>query len=227
MVKVKEVVKEIDEFEKMLREFAREYLLHVSQQSKTKTSDESIVEELADLLYSDRPQGQLIRKYSSLRPIIEKYSQCFISTRTFKDNSTYPHETYKFVIQNRSIMDFKRLYDDLEWIKGSLERYDPETELDEHGNVLTEKEVSSEPEVVPPSDVKTMTNVYVRGNLIQGDVNLSVSHIYQTLERIIDEQIDDPQKKEATKGLLKKVYEEIKGVGTDIISKTLGEILRG
>lgn len=72
-----------------------------------------------------------------------------------------------------------------------------------------------------------MTNVYVKENLIQGDVNLTVSHIYHTLEQIIDEKIEQPEKKQKLKDYLKKIYEEIKDVGTDAISKTLGGVLKG
>ena len=218
-MKVREILEELDEFEKMLGEYKKNYF------RMPESNGGFSLEKRAHVSLQEKLRVQLLRKYSFLRPIIEEYSQCFISTRTFED-STYPDETYKFVIQNRSIKDFKRLYDDLEWIRGSLDRYDPETELDEHGNVIKEKEVSSKTDVFPTSDVKTVTNVYVEGNLIQGDVNLSVNHLYQTLERIIDEQIDDPKKKEETKGLLKKVYDEVKHVGTDVISKTLGEILK-
>jgi hypothetical protein len=218
-MKLREILEHLHNFEKMLVEYQR---LFVEEEELAKSfSINPTNDRLSIFLKKMRLKKSLILEYSYLKPIIEKHGRRFL--RWSVESGQY--EVYMDIIEKGG--EFQSVLEDLLYVKGSLGRYKGDTEFDENGNVIKKEEKSQEPETSPIPDVKTMTNVYVEGDLIQGDVNLTVSHIYQTLEHIIDERIEEPEKKKKLKDYLKTVYEEVKDVGTDVISKTLGEILKG
>ena len=125
-MKVGQILKELDEFEKMLREYESTIRRYHKLFPK---GDKEVGKkgEFSKVVQKKRKQRKsLIYWYSLLRPVIERNSQCFITADLFGG-----HETYKNLIVEGDLSDSQEIYDDLTWIRGSLDRFDPDAELDE------------------------------------------------------------------------------------------------
>jgi hypothetical protein len=123
MMKVKQILDKLDEFEYLLKEFdrARKDLIGRTE------DDEPLASITAQAHYAfDDVRLSLLRKYRSLRPYIERFSQCF--TFVGPDSETLL-ETYEVVIE-RGTVSFEPLYRDLEAIRNHLRSNDPATDLD-------------------------------------------------------------------------------------------------
>jgi hypothetical protein len=122
-MKVKQILDELDEFESLLKEFdrARKDLIGRTE------DDERLASITAQAHYAfDDVRLSLLRKYRSLRPYIERFSQCFSFIGL--DGETV-EETYEVLIE-RGTISFEPLYRDLDAIRNHLRSENPATDLD-------------------------------------------------------------------------------------------------
>jgi hypothetical protein len=123
MMKVKQILDKLDEFESLLKEFdrARKDLMGRTE------DDDPLARTTAQAHYAfDDVRLALLRKYRSLQPYIRRFSRCF--TFVGPDGET-PQETYEVVIEHGTI-SFEPLYRDLDAIRNHLRSKDPATDLD-------------------------------------------------------------------------------------------------
>ncbi len=127
-MKAGKLIAELEEFERLLKEFERQKQSLLGKPVAGLHDDWTPQEQRVHYSFDDF-RLLLIRTYYRLRPYIETYSCCF---RTTKEDGTEGEEIYEVVIE-KSSADFAVLYDDLEQIRNHLRQYSPDTVLDKRG----------------------------------------------------------------------------------------------
>jgi hypothetical protein len=133
-MRVKKVLERLDDFEYLLKELDRQRrgLLGGSVVGSPSATELRSTREQVDYAFDDLKLG-LLRKYRSLRPYIRTYSRHFTFIRP---GETDEQETYEVLIEGGEI-DLTKIYDDLKFIRKQLAEYDPVTELDTDGQVIS------------------------------------------------------------------------------------------
>ncbi len=123
------LLEELDEFECWLKEFERQRKSLLGSPVTSSTDDELRSQKQQVHHSLDDFRLSLLRKYHSLRPFIESYSQCF----TFvNETGQKPQETYEVLIEH-GVIDFELIYQDLSQIRDKLGKYDPGTRANLNG----------------------------------------------------------------------------------------------